>query len=356
MDALTFRIDGEFEDVHPYMNFLFLMGRDRSVSVVDLPGWISSLVARGRITAQQATAVLRSNQLTTVPGQPGLVELGVVPDEFVFETFELPAQGYTDWAIYNRTLYVSAHDGVHFAPLLINGTYDGHLDVEALIDVPAVQIRIKGAVVSVACGPNGLFPRRAFLWDMQSVSVRAEDMAWHADGYVQRLSWMDYDLLAFGKSEFSLYENESERVQFELDDGEGRTVITDFGVSRFGFDALMPSQMNFESGFAANKNAYVWNGAGVRRLRRDRGSFVPTKSFTLPAKRIFAGASFHRGLYFDTDVGTFHVAAQSLEPTLISAEENLVVRAFVGAKFYTSQVWSVKNEAIEFSFIPSSSP
>lgn len=67
------------EDVHPYMDYLFLLTSNYDLLVIDWPGWVDAELSRmeGRIDGW-AQALSRNDQLTgvTVSARPDVVELG----------------------------------------------------------------------------------------------------------------------------------------------------------------------------------------------------------------------------------------------------------------------------------------
>lgn len=240
-------------------------------------------------------------------------------------------------------------------PLLINGSYDRHLEPELVLDAPSVNLRARAGVLAAACGEDGLFAQRAYLWDDQLGQLPDLDVRY--DSYIMRSAWMVHDLIAFSENDAILFENSTSTADIVVaEEGTSRRFVEEFGRSQERGDGLFASPHDFESGFASNASVYAWRAGRVERFSLDAKRLTGNVRFELPVRTIYSGATFmyarqRGGFVLDSDRGTWFSDALHVNPELVSPGENIVVRVFPSAKYYQHQVWSVKADYVEVTMI-----
>ncbi|HLF80024.1 MAG TPA: hypothetical protein VJB57_21300 [Dehalococcoidia bacterium] len=354
---MKFAIEGEFNDIHPYMDYLFLLSQDYELRVVDWASWVARIAdeLNDWDLASFVSAALSDNRkLSTTKGADRVREtrnLGRVPEDLVLYRAPLGVHSCADWVIYNRTLYYATSNGVWMLPLLINGTFDGTLEPRKLIEPRSFQLRAKFGLITAACGVEGLAASGTYVWDFQELP--------HVEGRTvnnvpaDRIGWMQHNVIGISEDSASLLYNSLADADF----GSGYTPQSERqAVSQFGFQLrssrdLFAEPTHFVRGFASNQRLYGWAGNRVKIMAFDApaltGRLGVVKEFELPVTSIYEGTSFQSGLTFDTDQGTYFTSALHIQPTLISRGENVIVRTFTQSKQYNLQVWSVKEDHLE---------
>jgi|GEM_PF-3940312 len=359
MEVLNVSIIGEFEDVHPYMDYLLVLTPEREVQVVDWQAWLedslSSMDPRVRDVWQWAlggNSKKLPKQAQLAEDEPRTLTLPAFTERYIVGRLEAEVEPFADWTIYNRALYIAGEARLSVFPLRINGHYDGNDPPITLSDLPALQLGARWGVLAASCGTEGFLAKSAYVWESQMSSMPLPEISRHIERPADRVSWFNYDLFAIAAGELAWYRNAYVGSPSGLYEGE-QVAMSSFGISEQADEELFAAGgATFESGFASKTMAYLWNANQVMAYGFDRSHHLDEKrSFTVPAGSIYAGMTFAGGIALDTDRGTFHVNALNLDDQLVSGDPNLVVRVFNRAQFYKRQVWSVKQDRLDISIV-----
>ena len=333
------------------MDYLFLLTPDFDLIVVNWAEWIDLLFGNSSDRDVHYRALVNNhNSKNRFSGELTLADdehhLGPPPDEVIVDRQNLGITSCSDWLIYNRVLYYATSQDVWMRPLLINGYFEGIDEARRIVDVPTHQLRAKYGVITAACGLWGLATRPAYTWAFQDVPrIESQD---YEDVEADRGGWMERDFLAIGHGAASMFLNTYVRADYGSIGGETvqRESIVQFGWQRKDQDQLFERPPEFESGFATNRVLYAWSGSRVETFNLSSGR---QGKFELPTSKIYDGFSWVNGVVFDTSEGTYSSGPGGRKPVLVSTEPNVIVRSFNQARYYSNQIWSVKENRIEIT-------
>ncbi len=343
-------IPGSFDEVHPYMGYLFLLTDEFDLMVVDWRGWAEEIASHYQQPAGVFDALADAHHREKALNLSLTLEVDSIPDQFIVSTESLGIGSCAHWDIYNSVLYIANLTGLHVYPLLINGTFEGVKERTKYVESPTFDVSPKWGIVTTAAGDQGFFAQAAYLWEGD---FRPDFVNRHFDGIEAHSStWLSDKALAFTETGAQIFTNEFGPAKLSRQIGRAEGIaISSFGTRQGSIEPTVDQDVTFAGGFASNQSIYVFAGNRATRYKvasdNEHDMLGEPRHFELPCREITGGATFRPGVVFDTDAGTFHSDALNFNPTLVSPGENVSLRVFRRSYDHVYQIWSVKDDHIE---------
>ena len=339
------------------MGLLFAVTQEFDVLVIDWERLVQDWTRKGFLTPLQQILMSDNKRLSRSArgystDEPQLVDLGEIPADFVLARFDLNLTSFADWAIYNRTIYLSDSQAVWEIPVFINGSFERFGAPTTIVQAPALQLKVKYGVLSAACGVAGLAARPVFHWNQQDFpSIAPVDVV---DAPAMRTSWLGSNALAIAEDRLSILGTHfAEGSQTSSDRELERKFVDVFASTRRLDTTRGMNDIHFGSGFGTSALFYALSEGALTILKLGA---EPDAEWAITGRRdldaqIFDGFSSTTGIALDTDVGTYAGGPRASALKLISREPNLTVRAFNQSMRYKRQLWSVKEQRIEIDAV-----